>query len=333
MKASGFFIILGIVTLLAAAADIFFGAVALPANDVWAALAGNSGDDIVEFIVNEHRIPMTVCALLSGASLAVCGLMLQTAFRNPLAGPSILGISSGASLGVAIILLAFGGSVSLGSASFGGQSAIIIAALLGSLLITAILSTISITVKNGLMLLIVGILVGYLTSSVTTLLSSLSSAEGVHGFVMWGMGSFSVLSLGQMPFYSILIALGLLYALSMAKPLNILLLGDNYARSLGIKTNSLKTQLLICTGFLTAIVTAYCGPIAFIGLASPHIVRLMAHTDNHWILMPGCMLVGAAIAAICCVASVAFTANVIPINALTPIVGVPVILYVLLRKK
>ena len=311
-------------------ANLLFGAVHIDASEVWNALKGNDRDSITSYIIFENRMPQAVTALLGGAALAVTGLMLQTAFRNPLAGPSILGISSGASLGVALVMLALGGTISIGSSSIGGYAAIIVAASIGSLAITGLLTLISLRVRNNLMLLIVGIMTGYLTSSVVTLLSSLTNEQSLQGYVIWGMGSFAQVSLQQLPMLSILIILGLLGAMLMAKPLNILLLGDNYALNLGIRVERVKTWLLVVTGLLTAVVTAFCGPISFIGLAMPHIARLMTRTDNHWVLMPATMLVGAIVALGCNCLSVMPQSNVIPLNALTPIVGVPVILYVIL---
>lgn len=311
-------------------ANLFFGAVHIDACEVWNALKGNDRDSITSYIIFENRMPQAVTALLGGAALAVTGLMLQTAFRNPLAGPSILGISSGASLGVALVMLALGGTISIGSSSIGGYAAIIVAASIGSLAITGLLTLISLRVRNNLMLLIVGIMTGYLTSSVVTLLSSLTNEQSLQGYVIWGMGSFAQVSLQQLPMLSILIILGLIGAMLMAKPLNILLLGDNYALNLGIRVERVKTWLLVITGLLTAVVTAFCGPISFIGLAMPHIARLITRTDNHWVLMPATMLVGAIVALGCNCLSVMPQSNVIPLNALTPIVGVPVILYVIL---
>lgn len=310
--------------------NLFLGAVHIDASEVWNALKGNDRDSITSYIIFENRMPQAVTALLGGAALAVTGLMLQTAFRNPLAGPSILGISSGASLGVALVMLALGGTISIGSSSIGGYAAIIVAASIGSLAITGLLTLISLRVRNNLMLLIVGIMTGYLTSSVVTLLSSLTNEQSLQGYVIWGMGSFAQVSLQQLPMLSILIIIGLLGAMLMAKPLNILLLGDNYALNLGIRVERVKTWLLVITGLLTAVVTAFCGPISFIGLAMPHIARLMTRTDNHWVLMPATMLVGAIVALGCNCLSVMPQSNVIPLNALTPIVGVPVILYVIL---
>lgn len=326
----GIFIWLSILVAILFLANIFLGSVHLPGRQVLSILTGNDDGDIARFIVLGNRMPMAVTALLGGAALAVTGLMLQTAFRNPLAGPSILGISSGASLGVALVMLAMGGVVTIGDSEIGGYAAVITAAIAGSLLITGILTLISLRVKNTLLLLIVGILTGYLTSSVVTLLSSLAESESVHGYVMWGMGSFSQVTTGQLPWMSVLIIICLLTSVLMAKPLNILLLGDNYARNLGVRVERVKTYLLTVTGVMTAIVTAYCGPVAFIGLAMPHVARMLTRTDNHWILIPATMLTGSAVALGCNIVSVIPSHTVIPLNALTPMVGVPVILYVIL---
>lgn len=311
--------------------NIFLGAVSIPAEDVWNAIRGNlAEDDITCYIVHENRIPQATTALLAGAALAVTGLMLQTAFRNPLAGPSILGISSGASLGVAIVMLFLGGSISVAGSSVGGYSAIILGAIIGAFVITSILTAVSLKVKNTLMLLIVGIMTGYLTSSIVTLLSSLSTAQSLQGYVFWGMGTFGSVSSQQIPWVSTLIIVSLFLSMLLAKPLNLLLLGDNYALNLGVNVNRVRTYLLLITGLLTAIVTAFCGPIAFIGLAMPHIARMLMRSDNHWILIPATMLCGASVALACNVISIIPSGNSIPINALTPIVGVPVILYVIL---
>ena len=326
----GIFLWLAILTSVLFLANIFFGSVHIPAEHVIDVLTGRGEPGIAKFIILGNRMPMAITAMFGGAALAVTGLMLQTAFRNPLAGPSILGISSGASLGVALVMLAMDGVVAIGESEIGGYAAVIAAAIAGSLLITGILTLISLRVKNTLMLLIVGILTGYLTSSIVTLLSSLAESERVHGYVMWGMGSFSQVSTDQLPWMSLFIIICLGASLLLAKPLNILLLGDNYARNLGIRVDKVKTLLLIVTGVMTAIVTAYCGPVAFIGLAMPHVARMLTRTDNHWVLMPATMLAGSAVALGCNILSVLPSHTVIPLNALTPLVGVPVILYVIL---
>lgn len=327
------FTIFAFLTLLLFAGGLFFGSVSIPWSEVLGILTGSVGDEATRFIVLQSRLPQSVTALLGGAALAVTGLMLQTAFRNPLAGPSILGISSGASLGVALVMLFYGGTLTLGTLTAAGNSAVIIGAFLGSLAVMGVLTAISLRVRNNLMLLIAGIMVGYLTSSLVTLLSSMATSQGVQSYVMWGMGTFSGVNTHQLPFFSISTAIGLLLALLLAKPLNILMLGDGYARNLGVNVDRVRIYLLLITGLLTAVVTAYCGPVAFIGLSVPHIARMIWRTDNHWILFPATMLCGAIVALGCCLLSVIPDSNVIPINALTPIVGVPVVLYVILKKR
>lgn len=327
------FILLILLTIILWAANIFFGSVSIPFAEVCDILTGKGAtSEPLVFIVLESRIPQAVTALMGGAALGVTGLLLQTAFRNPLAGPSILGISSGASLGVALVTLLFGGTLTVGNFSWGGNAALVTGALLGSFMIMGFLLLLSLRLRNDLMLLIAGMLTGYLTSSAVTLLSSLSTATGVQSFVMWGMGSFSGVSLDTLPFFSILTIAGLIISILLAKPLNLLLLGDNYARNLGVNLSKMRNILLALTGTLTAVVTAYCGPISFIGLAMPHVARLLFRTDNHRVLLPATMLTGAIVALACNLASVC-SGSVIPLNALTPIVGVPVILYVILHRR
>lgn len=328
------FMLLGLLTAVLFILNIFFGAVHIDASVVLDILTGYGiDDDPLNFIILESRLPQAITALLAGAALGVSGLLLQTAFRNPLAGPSVLGISSGASLGVALVILFMGGQIAIAGYEIAGNAAIIAAALAGSLAIMALLMFFSMRLRSELMLLVVGMMTGYLTSSVVTLLSSLSTAQGVHGYVMWGMGTFGAVSSARIPVFTLLVAVGLILSLLLAKPLNLLLLGDNYARNLGVRVHRVRNLLLLVTGVLTAIVTAYCGPVAFIGLAMPHVARMIMRTDNHWILIPATMLSGAAVALGCNVLSVLPDSTVIPVNALTPVVGVPVILYVIFRRK
>jgi len=328
------FVILTSITILLFLANIFFGAIHIPADEVAGILTGQvESDSAWRFIVLNSRLPQAATALLAGAGLGITGLMLQTVFRNPLAGPSILGISSGASLGVAFVMLFFGGALSIGTMTFGGYVATVIAALAGSLGIMTLLIMISSVVKNNLMLLIAGIMIGYLTSSVVTLLSSIATSQGLQGYVYWGMGSFSDVPVPQLPWFATLILGGIVMSLLLAKPLNILLLGDNYARNLGVRITRVRNLLLLSTGVLTAVITAYCGPISFIGMAIPHVARFYFRTDNHWILMPATLLLGGIMALSCNVISTIPENTVIPINALTAVIGVPVILAVIFRRR
>lgn len=334
MKKTLLFLVLAVLIVVAFLSNLFFGAVSIPLGDVAAILTGGGeADSPLTFIIMESRMPQSVTAALAGAGLAVAGLLLQTAFRNPLAGPTVLGVSSGASLGVAMVMLIMGGTLTLGSITWSGFAAVLTGALIGSLVIMGILILLSSVVRNDLMLLITGIMIGYLTSSVVTLLSSLTTAQGLQGYVMWGMGTFGDVTRGQLPWFAAMICVGLMLSLLLAKPLNLLLLGERYARNLGVNVRVVRNLLLFATGVLTAVVTAWCGPISFIGIAVPHISRFLFRTDNHWVLLPSTMLSGGIMALLCNVLSTVPENTVIPINALTPVIGVPVILYVILRMR
>ncbi len=313
--------------------NIFFGSVEIPASQVIDILLGVGEHGAAGFIVTGSRLPMAVTALLAGAGLAVSGLMLQTAFRNPLAGPSVLGINSGASLGVALVMLLFGGSISAGAYTLGGYAAVMVGAFAGSIMIMGLLLFLSTALKNTLMLLITGIMIGYLTSSVIMLLNFMSTAEGVQSYVMWGMSSFNGVSLQQLPLFSSVTVAGLLLSLLLMKPLNLLLLGDSYAQNLGVDLRRVRNLLLLATGVLTAVITAYCGPVAFIGLSVPHIARLIFRTDNHRILMPGTLMTGSAVALACNLLCVLPSNSVIPLNAVTPLIGAPVVIWVLFKHR
>ena len=316
--------------------NLLKGSIDIPAADVWSILTG-SGAGVKpswQYIVIEGRLPQALTAAFSGASLAVSGLMLQTAFRNPLAGPSIFGITSGAGLGVALIMLLLGGSLSVGSVGVSGFVALLAAAFTGALAVMALIFFFSTLVRNNVMLLIVGIMIGYIADSAVSLLNFFATDEGVKSYMVWGMGSFSGVSLRYVPVFALLSVLGLLLALLLVKPLNALMLGDRYAENLGVNIRFVRNALLLVTGLLTAVTTAFCGPVAFIGLAVPHIARLLLLTDNHRYLLPGTMLSGAVVALLCNIVCVLpGETGVIPLNAVTPIIGAPVIIYVIMRSR
>ena len=333
MKKTLLFILLVAGVCILFIANLLFGSIHIAPEIVWESIFMPDSDNTMGFIVRESRLPTAFTALLAGGALGVSGLMLQTLFRNPLAGPSILGISSGASLGVALVVLFFGGSVSLGFADWSGTMAISAGAIVGSAAVMGALIIFSSYIHSDLLLLITGIMVGYLTSSLVTLLSSFATAEGIQGYVSWGMGSFTAVSSDSLPIFAILIVLSLFTSVFLSKPLNILLLGYDYARNLGVNIKFVRNCLLIISSLLTAVVTAWCGPISFIGLTIPHIARLLFRTDNHLILLPATMLCGSIVSLACNVASTIPENAVIPINALTPLFGVPVILYIILHKR
>jgi iron complex transport system permease protein len=328
--------LLSALLLLLFVGSLAYGAVAIPPESVLDIVLGREVERASwRHIILESRLPQAVTAALAGASLAVSGLLLQTLFRNPLAGPSILGISDGANLGVAAVMLSFGGSLGrLSDLPVSGYPAIILAAFTGACAILGVILYFSSKVHNNVMLLIIGIMIGYLASSVISILNFYAAADKVHAYVMWGMGSFSGVSLGQLPLYAVCTLGGLLPAVLLIKPLNALLLGEMYAANLGVRIRRTRMYILLCTGLLTAITTAFCGPVAFIGLATPHIARLALGSSNHKMLLPVTLLAGSCIALLCNMLMVAPGMNIIlPLNAVTPLIGAPVIIYVILNRK
>ena len=332
-KGAVYCIALGALVVVLFALNLLYGSVSIPAADVLRILLG---DETVksswQFIILQSRLPQAITAVLCGASLAVSGLMLQTAFRNPLAGPSVFGINSGAGLGVALVMLFLGGGLSVGSVSISGFAAILAAAFVGAMTVMAVIFFFSTLVRNNVMLLIIGIMIGYISNSAISLLNFFATDEGVKSYMVWGMGSFGGVSMSNMPVFAAVSILGLTGALLLIKPLNALMLGDRYAENLGINIIRVRNWLLIVTGLLTAIVTAFCGPVAFIGLAVPHIARLMLHTDNHRSLLPATILMGSIVALTCSLLCVLpGESGVIPLNAVTPLIGAPVIIYVIIK--
>lgn len=338
-KGTKYGIILLLLILALTGANLLFGSVNIPAEAVWHILTGNEVEKASwSFIVWESRLPQAITALLCGMALAASGLMLQTTFNNPLADPSILGISSGASLGaslgVALVMLAGAGTITAGVFTLSGFLSVIIGAFIGSMLVMGIILFFSTLIKNSIMLLIIGIMIGYITSSAISLLNFFSTAEGVHSYMIWGMGNFGGVSLQQLPFFSLVTVAGLLITILLIKPLNALLLGTRYAENLGINIRRTRNLLLVATGLLTATTTAFCGPISFIGLAVPHIARLMLGTSNHNSLLPVTMLTGGAIALLCnFICILPGEAGIIPLNAVTPVIGAPIIIYVIVNQR
>lgn len=326
-------------TLLLAAILLLFlgclliGSVNIPVRDVLMILFGETGTDGIpdfwQVIVLESRLPMAVAALLSGCALGVAGLLMQTTFQNPLAGPSVLGVSAGASLGVAVVMLA---GLSIGTD--GNQFGPLIGAMLGSVLIIIVLTGFSAIVKSSLMLLIIGMMISYLVSSFISLFNYIAPAEGLKSYVMWGLGSFAGLRLEQLPMFTILVGVGTAVSWLMVKPLNAFLLGERYAENMGYSLTRIRTSLLLLSGFLTATVTSYCGPIGFIGLIVPHIARMIFRTSNHATVLPATLMTGGMTALLCAFLSVMpIGKGIIPVNVVTPVIGVPFIVYLVLNRK
>lgn len=310
--------------------NIFYGSVHIPYAEVVKALTGGDVPDAVRFIVVESRFPQALTAVLCGAALAAAGLMMQTIFANPLADPSILGVNAGASLGVAVAMLLLGGSAVACGVSLSGFALTVVAAFAGSVMVLALLTMLAAVVRSGFVLLIAGIMVGYVVSAAIELLDTLSSAEGLRSYVFWGMGGFGGVSTRVLPVFAVVMIVALLMALAMSKPLNAMLLGENYASNLGISVRHVRLAVFVITGVLSAVPTSLCGPVAFLGLAVPHIARFVSRTSNHRVLLPLSMFMGAAVAGacnlICCLPT---NGTLIPLNAVTSLWGVPVILYVL----
>lgn len=310
--------------------SLIHGSVDIPCRDVWAVLIGDKPEiESWRYIIMDSRLPQALTALLAGGALSVSGLLLQTAFRNPLAAPDIFGVTSGASLAVALLTLspAFAVGTTLGYLSS------VVVAFVGAIAVTAVIVFFSRLVRSSVILIIIGIMTGYLCSSVITILNFLATEEGVKSFAVWGMGNFGNVSMAQMPLFASITILATASTFLLAKPLNALLLGPHYAENLGFNVRRIRNLLLLVTGLLTAVITAFCGPISFLALAVPHIARLILRTQNHRHLLPITLLTGSAIALLCNVlTSLPGENGILPLNAITPMVGAPVIIYVLLRK-
>jgi iron complex transport system permease protein len=314
--------------------NLFYGSVSIPASAVIDSLLGREPERGVWMsIVLQSRLPQATTALFAGSALAVCGLLLQTLFRNPLAGPSILGISDGANFGVALIMLTSGGLLAIGGEQTQHLS-VIVSAFLGASLVLLLMLYFSSKLKSNVLVLIIGIMISYLASSGISILNSYAPADNIRSYVLWGMGSFSGVPATQIPFFSFGILTGLLFAVLLIKPLNALLLGENYATNLGIRIKQTRAAILLVTGFLTALVTAFCGPVTFIGLVVPHIARMLIGTSNQKWLLPATLLTGSIVALLCnLLTTVPFGKGVLPLNAVTPLIGAPMVIYVIMKNR
>lgn len=312
---------------------LLVGSVHLSPTEVWTGLVG-SADDTVHFIVMESRLPQMCTALLAGAALGLCGLVMQTLFANPLADPSLLGVNSGASLGAAIALLAFGGSFALGGATLSGVMLTIGAAFAGACAVIALIALCSRWLISNLSLLVAGVMLSFVISSVISLLSFYATADGVRSFVVWGLGDFSGVSSDSVWLMALWVLVPAAAIFLSASSLNALLLGTDYATNLGVNVKRVRTWLLILTGLLTAVVTALCGPIAFIGLAVPHVARMLLRTADHRKLIPAVLVLGADVALLSLIIShLPGERGTLPIAAITPLLGAPIVLYILIRHK
>ena len=314
--------------------NIFSGSVRLPFADVMSALTGAGSSPVTRYIVIESRLPQALTAVLCGAALAASGLVMQTVLHNPLADPSILGVNSGAGLGVAVVMLLLGGSVVTMGTLLSGFVLIVAAAFAGALAVIALLAVLANYVRSSVTLLIAGIMISYVTSSLISLLNYSATEQGVHSYVMWGLGNFGGVSLKALPFFSVAMAVCIALCVTLTKSLNALQLGNRYARSLGFNVKRIRNTTLAATGLVSAVSTAFCGPISFIGLAVPHITKMASRTANHRTLMPLTLIFGGIVGLACnWVCSLPPDGTLIPLNVVTPLFGVPVILYVLIARR
>ncbi|QLG43920.1 FecCD family ABC transporter permease [Costertonia aggregata] len=288
----------------------------------------------LEYIIWNYRIPKALTAILTGSGLALSGLLMQTLFRNPLAGPFVLGISSGASLGAALLIM--GTSLFSGIFTFGfaDDIALAVASSVGSFLVLMAVLTVAAKVRDTMALLIIGLMFGSITTAIVSVLSYFTNAEKLQQFIFWSFGSVGNLSWGQLGILSVIIAMGLFLSILSVKSLNGYLLGENYAQSLGIDLKKSRYIVIVATGLLAGSVTAFAGPIAFIGLAVPHLTRQIFNTTDHKILVPAVIIYGAIILLLCdTVAQLPGSVHVLPINAITSILGAPVVIWLLVRKR
>ena len=323
------FTVLSLLTAALFMADLLVGSVALALRAIWAALTGGSCDPAVRDIILKIRLLKAVTALFAGAALAASGLQMQTLFRNPLAGPYVLGISSGAGLGVALFLL---GAPLLGVSahSFVQSLGIAGAAWLGAALVLLIVMAVSRRIKDIMVILILGMMFGSGVSSVVEILQYLSSEAALKSFVIWTMGSLGDVTGGNLALMLPVITAGLVLSVAVIKPLNLLLLGENYARTMGLNVQRTRTLLFLSTVLLAGTVTAFCGPVGFIGLAVPHLARMLFASADHRVLMPASMLSGAALLLVCDLISKSLA---LPINTVTALMGIPVVIVVVVRNR
>ena len=317
--------------------NLVLGSVSIPLRAVWNILWGTGNESVIwQNMIWKSRVPQALTALVAGAGLSVSGLQMQTVFRNPLAGPSVLGISSGASMGVAFVVLLSGslGGVALSKLGFMGEIALTIAAIAGSLSIMALIVFVSQKVRGNVTLLIIGVMIGYIANAVIGVLKFFSVEEDIRAYVIWGLGSFARVSGDQMTLFICIMVVLLPLSFLLVKTLNLLLLGDAYARNLGLNIKRARLLVITCSGVLVAIVTAYCGPIIFLGLAVPHLCRGMFRTSDHRILMPASLLAGASLALVCnLIARMPGFEGALPVNSVTALVGAPVVMSVLFNRR
>ena len=329
------FLVLCMLLILGFLANLTLGSVEIPIQDVINALLGNStSNETWQYIIQDFRLPKAITAVLVGSGLGISGLLMQTLFRNPLAGPFVLGISSGASLGVALVILGAGFFGATITSLLISKWSIVIAASLGSFLVLLAVLVVSTRVRDTMAILIIGLMFGSITAAVVSVLSYFASADQLQQYIFWGFGSLGNLSWKEVLIFFIIYCFGILLSIASVKALNTLLLGENYAKSLGLNIKQSRLLIIISTSLLAGTTTAFAGPIAFIGLAIPHITRQIFNTSNHKILLPAVFIIGAIVMLICdSIAQLPTSDYTLPINAITSLIGAPVVIWLLVRKR
>ena len=323
------FVLLFALLIIALVADIALGSVSLPLSEVWAALTGQSQDEVYREIILNHRLPKALTAILTGAALSVAGVLMQTLFQNPLAGPDVLGVTSGASLGVALLTLGTS-SLPLWMITGWGQVA---AAIAGAVCVLLLVIVVSVKVSNAISLLIIGMMFGSFSGAIVSILQSVSNPDTLKLFITWTFGSLSAVDWDYMLIMAPLIGLGLLVALLLQKQLNVFLLGQNYASGLGISVSRLRLFAILATALLAGTSTAFTGPIAFIGITIPHVARGLFGTPNHHVILPASILCGAVIMLLCdLISALPGTQTTLPINAVTALFGAPIIVWIIAKR-
>jgi len=329
------FLLLGAVLLLCFGVNISLGSINIPFSDTLAALfGGETTNEQWQYIIQNFRLPKAFTAILAGSGLALSGLLMQTLFRNPLAGPFVLGISSGASLGAALLIM--GSSIFSGILTFGvvNDVALALASSIGSFLVLLVIMTVANRIKDTMALLIIGLMFGSITAAIVSVLFYFTDAEQLQQYIYWSLGSLGNLSWSQVGLLTSLVLGGIILGVFSIKSLNAFLLGENYARSLGVNIKKYRMIIIVATGLLAGSITAFAGPIAFVGLAVPHLTRQIFNTPDHRILVPAVLLYGAILMLLCdTIAQLPSSAYVLPINAITSIIGAPVVIWLLVRKR
>lgn len=318
--------------------DLLLGSVKIDISHVWGAIWGSADINEVESnIIRKIRLPKAFTAVLVGSALSVGGLQMQTLFRNPLAGPSVLGISSGASLGVALLMFVMGGVGGfwgIGQLKFAGSTLLVLAASLGAGLIFLLILLLSLRIRDNVVLLILGIMMGFITSAVVSIWQYFSDPGQIQDYLIWTFGSLSGVSNSQLLVLTVCVGMGIFIAFLLSKSLNMLLLGDDYARSLGLQIKHTRIWIILSTSLLTGAVTGFCGPIGFIGIAVPHLTRSLFDTSDHRILIPCTCLIGSIIMLLCdVIAQLPGYSIALPINAVTALIGAPVVIAIILQRR